>query len=114
VSFFGTLPVVEVHFEAARYRTLLSVHLILEVDEEFFERVDRVTSSHVRDKYGSLKDGGHVAFSLDLFDTLVDHLGNLRAHDFGNLAAVFPENIGDALLSKLSVNTHVESEMLMH
>lgn len=102
------------HFEFARSSTFLSVHFVLEVDEELLQLVNRVTVSDVRYQERSLEDGRHVALHFDLLDAFGDHLSDLRAHDLGNFAPVAPEDVCDSFLTQLSVDAHVEFEMLVH
>ena len=102
------------HFEFTWSSTFLRVHLILEVDEELFQLVNRVTMSDVRYQERGLEDGGHVALHFDLFDAFSDHLSDLGAHDLGHFASIFPKDVGDSLLAHLSVDAHVEFEVLMH
>lgn len=113
MGFFGSLPLVEVDLEAACIGPLLRVHVRLEVGKEFLEGVDRVAMGHVADQDGSLEDCRHLTLSLDLFDSLLDHFCDLGTHNFWHLAAVFPEDIRDALLPQLSVDAHVEFEVFM-
>jgi len=103
-----------VHFKLTRSSTFLSVHLVLEVDEELLQLVNRVAVSDVRYQKRGLEDGGHVALHFDLLDALRDHLSDLRAHDLGNFASIAPEDVRDSLLTHLSVDAHVEFEVLMH
>ena len=109
----STLPIVKVNLEFARVSALLSVDLILEVVKELLKSVNGVSSGHIWDIDRCFKDWWRLALSLHLFDATRDHWGNLRAHDLGNLATVFPEYICDALLAKLTVNTHVKFEVFM-
>ena len=102
------------HFEFARSSTFLCVHLVLEVDEELLQLVNRVTVSDIRYQERGLEDGGHVARRLDLLDSFGDHLSDLRAHDLGNFTPVFPEDICDSFLTHLSVDAHVEFEVLVN
>ena len=114
VCLFGSLPVVEVHLELAAVGTLLGVDVVLEVDQEFLQRVDSAATGHIGDHDGGLEDRGHVALSFDLLDALGDHFSDLGAHDLRDLAAILPEDVGDALLAELAIDTHVEFEVLMH
>ena len=113
VRLFGSLPVVEVHLELAAVGTLLGVDVVLEVDQEFLQRVDSAATGHIGDHDRGLEDRGHVALGFDLFDALGDHFSDLGAHDFRDLAAILPEDVGDALLPKLTINTHVKFEVLV-
>lgn len=108
-----TLETVEMHLEVGAVCTLLCVDLVLEVQEELLELVDRVTTDHVRDEDRGFEDGRHTALILDLLDTLRDHFSNLRAHYLGHFAAILPEDISHTLLSELAVDTHVQFEVLV-
>ena len=114
VCLFGSLPVVEVHLELAAVGTLLGVDVVLEVDQEFLQRVDSAATGHIGDHDRGLEDRGHVALSFDLFDALGDHFSDLGAHDLRDLAAILPEDVGDALLAELAIDTHVEFEVLVN
>ena len=102
------------HFEFARPSTFLSVHLVLEIDEELLELVNRVTVSDIRYQERGFEDGGHVALHFDLLDAFSYHLSDLGAHDLGHFAPVTPEDVSDSFLTHLSVDAHVEFEVLVH
>ena len=110
----GPLEAVEVDFELGSRGTLLRVDLVLEVGEELLELVDGVAADHVVDEEGGLEDGRDVALSFHFLNALRDHLGDLGAHDLGHFTTVAPKHVCDPLLAELTIDAHVQLEVLVH
>ena len=65
------------HLEGAWILSFLSVYVRLEIDQELFQCVDRVATSHVIDVERRLKNGRDITFVLDLFNAFRNHLSDL-------------------------------------
>ena len=65
------------HLEGAWILSFLSVYVRLEIDQELFQCVDRVATSHIIDVERCLKNGRDITFVLDLFNAFRNHLSDL-------------------------------------
>ena len=101
-------------FEVGAVCALFSVNLIPEVAQELLERVNRVSANDVGDHDRCFKDRRHATLVLHFFDTFANHLSDFRAHDLRNLAPILPKDVCDALLTQLTIDTHVQLEVLVN
>lgn len=88
------------------------VHLVLEVGQEFLERINRGTESDVGDDQGSFENGFFVGLLTHFMDTAIDEHGNLAAHDFRHFGSFLVKDIGSFLLLLLPISAHIEEEVL--